>query len=322
MTPNGPKPKIVIADDDVVSRRVLETFVGKRGYDVVCSANGQTALAILSAENAPRLAILDWMMPGMEGPEICRRLREQSSERPYVYVLMLTARTQTEDLVRGLQSGADDYITKPFDPTELDARLKVGLRILDLQDKLIAAREELRFQATHDTLTGLANRGVILETLQGEHARQRRKGGSFGIILMDVDRFKKINDTYGHLFGDTVLRQVTRIMKTTVRPYDTVGRYGGEEFLVVLPESDALAARNVGERLRKAIESQPVLTPDGEVLVTASFGVAASLQARPLDPESLLSLADDALYRAKRGGRNRVELGLYADPAPLESLSR
>lgn len=314
------RPKILIAEDDLVSRRVLEAFAAKRGYGVVSAANGPDALAILSAEDAPRLAILDWMMPGVEGTEVCRKLREQAGDRPYVYVLLLTARTQREDLIKGLQSGADDYITKPFDPPELDARLHVGLRILDLQDKLIVAREELRFQATHDTLTGLANRGVILETLRREQSRQRREGGSFGIILMDIDHFKAINDTYGHLFGDAVLRETSRVMKQSVRPYDIVGRYGGEEFLVVVPQADAVVMSGVAERLRKAIEAQSIATRDSELHVTASFGVAASTEAMPVDPQALLNLADEALYRAKRNGRNRAELAV-PEPAPVEPAS-
>ncbi len=312
----SPKPKILIAEDDVVSRRVLEAFASKRGYDVITAGNGEDALTLLSAEDAPRLAILDWMMPGMEGTEVCRKLRERSAEdRPYVYVLLLTSRSQREDLLKGLQSGADDYITKPFDPPELQARLNVGRRILDLQDKLIAAREELRFRATHDALTGVVNRGVVLETLSREHSRQRRAGGSFGIIMMDIDHFKGVNDSYGHLCGDTVLREVSAIMRGFVRPYDTIGRYGGEEFLIVVPESDATGTFNVAERIRKAIESQPIPTHEGELRVTASFGVSASAESGVIEPQALLNLADEALYRAKRNGRNRTELAVYAAPA-------
>jgi len=252
------KPRILIAEDDPVSRRILETFAAKHGYDVLSAENGHDALRLLSADGAPRLAILDWMMPGMEGTDVCRRLRGQSADRPYVYVLLLTSRTDRLDLLNGLQSGADDYITKPFDPAELQARLNVGQRILDLQDKLIAAREELRFRATHDALTGVANRAVIIETLMREQARHSREGRSFAVILMDVDHFKRINDTYGHLCGDAVLRQITSLVKGLVRPYDVIGRYGGEEFLIVVPESDAAMAFSIAERIRRAVESQPL----------------------------------------------------------------
>jgi two-component system, cell cycle response regulator len=308
------KPTILIAEDDPISRRVLEAFVAKHGYDAISAENGRDALRLLSAEGAPRLAILDWMMPGMEGTDVCRKLREQSVERPYVYVLLLTARTDREDLLNGLQSGADDYITKPFDPAELHARLNVGRRIIDLQDKLIAAREELRFRATHDALTGVANRAVVLETLSREQVRHRREGRSFAVILMDIDHFKRVNDTYGHLCGDAVLREITSVMKRLVRPYDTVGRYGGEEFLIVVPESNAATAFNIAERIRRAIESRPIASEEGEIRVTVSFGVAANEHASISEPQTLLNLADEALYRAKRNGRNRTELATTPRP--------
>lgn len=315
------KPKILIAEDDPVSLRVLQAFAAKRGYDVLSAQNGRDALRLLSAEGAPRLAILDWMMPGMEGTDVCRKLRAQSPERPYVYVLLLTSRTEREDLLNGLQSGADDYVTKPFDPAELQARLNVGQRILDLQDKLIAAREELRFRATHDALTGVANRGVVLETLYQEYSRQQRGGSSFGIILADIDDFKGVNDIYGHLCGDAVLREVTAVMKSCIRPYDTVGRYGGEEFLVIVPESDARTTFGIAERIRKAVASQPVVTADGKIIrVTASFGVAASGHLTTFECQVLLRRADEALYRAKGNGRNCTELA--TDSAATEKTVR
>ena len=314
-----PKTKILIADDSLLSRRILEAFLVKRDYEVVSANNGEEAFRLLSADDAPRLAVLDWMMPGMEGTQVCRMVREQSGDRPYVYILLLTARTEREDLLKGLEAGADDYITKPFDPAEFHARLRVGRRILDLQDNLIAARDELRFRATHDALTGVANRAVILETLRREQSRQEREGGSFGLIIADIDHFKNVNDTYGHLAGDSVLKAVTKTMETTLRPYDSVGRYGGEEFLIVVPRSDATAALSVAERIRKAIAAKPIQTDAGEVQVTASLGVAASMEPSRIDSKALLQLADEALYRAKQNGRNRSELALA--PAPVETTS-
>lgn len=310
------KTKILIAEDDTVSRRVLEAFARKRGYEVVAASDGQAALRLLSGEAAPRLAVLDWMMPGMEGTEVCRRLRELPGERPYIYVLLLTARTDREDLLQGLQSGADDYVRKPFDPAELEARLRTGQRILDLQDKLIAARDELSFRATHDSLTGLHTRGVVLEGLNREYSRQEREGGSFGIILLDIDHFKAVNDTHGHLCGDMVLKEIAAAIKDSVRPYDTVGRYGGEEFLIVVPKADAQSAVRVAERIRRAIQSRAVATAEAEVRVTASLGVAASTEEKPAVPQILLHAADEALYRAKNNGRNRCELGTALVPAP------
>jgi PleD family two-component response regulator len=227
------------------------------------------------------------MMPGMEGVQVCRKLRE-FKDRPYVYVLLLTARTQKEDLLQGLDSGADDYLTKPFDSQELRARLHVGQRILDLQDKLIAAGEELLFRATHDNLTGISNRGVIMDSVRRERSRQDRGATAFAIVL-------------------------ARLMTSCIRPYDCVGRYGGEEFLIVVPSSDAMGAIGLAERIRKDIEAKPVLAEGASISITASFGVASSTPNRLIGPQELLRFADDALYRAKANGRNRCELATSQD---------
>jgi two-component system, cell cycle response regulator len=299
--------KILIAEDDPVSRRLLEAFLSKWGYQVVTASDGLDALRILDGENAPSLAVLDWMMPGMEGPQVCQRIRAHS-DRPYVYVLLLTARNQQDDILRGLESGADDYLTKPFDAPELRARLHVGQRILDLQNRLIAANEELRFRATHDELTGLANRRVVLEAVAREHSRQSREGGTFGIVMIDLDHFKNVNDSFGHLAGDAVLKEAARRIATCVRPYDTVGRYGGEEFLVVAPHCDRKGGVRLAERIREYLQAAPIETGTGPVPVTSSCGIAVSATDKPLDPKQLLLLADDALYRAKELGRNRSEI--------------
>jgi two-component system cell cycle response regulator len=310
--PTNARKRILIAEDDPVSRRLLELFLVKWGFEVAVATTGTEALTMLERMDAPRLAILDWMMPGMEGVQVCQKLRE-SSDRPYVYVLLLTARTQKEDLLQGLESGADDYLTKPFDSQELRARLHVGQRILDLQDQLIAAGEELLYRATHDNLTGMVNRGVIMDTLRRERARQAREGGSFGIVLVDLDHFKYVNDTHGHLAGDDVLREAAQRMMGCVRPYDSVGRYGGEEFLIVVPSSDAMGTMGLAERMRRAIEAKPMTTNSVSIAVTASFGVTASIDKSPLDAQEILRLADAALYRAKERGRNRVELARAED---------
>jgi diguanylate cyclase (GGDEF)-like protein len=307
--------RVLIADDDPLSRRMLEAFLTKSGYRVVTAVDGVDALRILSAEDCPPLAILDWMMPGLEGPQVCERVRALP-ERPYVYILLLTARNDKQDLLNGFQSGADDYLTKPFDAQELRARLHVGQRILKLQDSLIAAREEMRFHATHDLLTGIDNRSVAIDAMNRESSRQARGGGSFGVVLLDLDHFKNVNDTLGHLAGDEVLKEASRRMKLAIRPYDTVGRYGGEEFLVVVPSSDGEGALALAERIREAIQAAPVTTQAGDVRVTASCGVAASTESNRLDSHTLLRLADEALYRAKERGRNRSEPAAYDDPVP------
>jgi len=302
------KKKVLIAEDDPISRRLLEVFLTRWGFDVSVVTTGTDALKVLERADAPRLAVLDWMMPGLEGVQVCRKIREQK-DRPYVYLLLLSARTEQEDLLRGLESGADDYLTKPFDAPELRARLYVGQRILDLQDSLMAAGEELLYRATHDALTGTSNRSVILDTLRRERSRQAREGGSFGIVLLDIDHFKQVNDTYGHLCGDAVLQETVKRITASVREYDTVGRYGGEEFLIVVPTSDTTGILKLSERIRLAISEKPIRTDAGEIPVTVSLGAAISNETTPLEPKEMLHLADDALYRAKDNGRNRSELG-------------
>jgi two-component system, cell cycle response regulator len=307
--------RILIAEDDLISRRVLERFLAKWGFEVVLASNGSEAWQVLQKDDSPRLAVLDWMMPELEGVQVCQMVRKLN-DRPYVYILLLSARSQKQDILEGLKAGADDYLTKPFDAEELQARLYVGKRIIELQDNLIAARETLRFQATHDGLTRLVNRREILEVLRREMARQRREKHSLGVALADLDHFKSINDTYGHAAGDAVLTEAARRMTASLRAYDAVGRYGGEEFLVIAPSSDELGTVALAERVRAAISSPPMSACTTLADVTMSLGVAASAGQNPADAEALLRAADAALYRAKERGRNRVEL---ATPADLEA---
>jgi diguanylate cyclase (GGDEF)-like protein len=298
--------KILIAEDDPVSRRLLEAFLRKWGYQVVAVAKGDDAWALLEAEDPPRLAILDWMMPGIEGIEICRRVRERSG-RPYTFMILLTARDQKQSLLVGMKAGADDYLSKPFDAEELRARLQVGERILKVQDELIAARDALHFQATHDVLTGVASRGAAFEFLVRELARAYRENKLVGVVLADLDHFKDINDKYGHIAGDIVLQEVARRMTKCTRPYDCVGRYGGEEFLMIFPSSTAEGIARLAERMRRSMEVAPVQTPEGEIAITASFGVMVIRSSGQNDINELMRSVDAALYRAKNAGRNRVE---------------
>jgi diguanylate cyclase (GGDEF)-like protein len=311
--------RVLIAEDDLISRRMLEASLRKWGYEVIAAEDGAEAWRVLQQEDSPRLAVLDWMMPELEGIQVCERVRQRTGH-PYTYMLLLTARAQKRDLLKGLQAGADDYLAKPFDASELRARLLVGERILKLQDDLIAARDALSFQATHDSLTNLNNRAAILEALSRELKRSRREGTSVGVILADIDHFKIVNDTRGHLIGDAVLQEVARRMSAAVRAYDLIGRYGGEEFLVLVSAADALAALSQAERIRATIEAQPVKTSSGPVSVTLSLGVAAgggemhSDSKAGLESQILLAAADEALYRAKSGGRNRVEIAAPFKP--------
>jgi diguanylate cyclase (GGDEF)-like protein len=301
--------RILIAEDDPVSRRLLEAKLVKWDYEVVVTKDGNEAWLALQEKDAPPLAILDWMMPGMDGVEVCRKVRERIKE-PYTYIILLTALQQEEDLVAGMEAGADDYIAKPFKSNELKVRLRAGRRIIELQGELITAREALRAKATHDPLTGLWNHEEILHILDRELARADRERTTVGILMVDLDHFKKVNDTYGHMAGDVVLRVIAKRMLTLIRAYDAVGRYGGEEFIVVLPGCDQTSAQTIAERFRCYISKDNVDTPEGMIPVTISLGVAVSGKGRILDADSMVRAADSALYRAKENGRNRSEVAL------------
>jgi two-component system, cell cycle response regulator len=297
--------KILIADDETVSRRLLEKTLTRAGYEVSAVENGRLAVDQLRRADAPRLALLDWVMPELDGPGVCRELR-QLHERPYTYVVLLTSKESKEDIVIGLESGADDYLTKPFNAEELKARLRTGQRILSLEDKLVEAREQMRFKATHDALTSLWNRGAIMEMLARELARSQRESNSTVMMLGDVDHFKSINDTHGHPVGDEVLQEIARRLLTCVRSYDFVGRYGGEEFLVVLNNCKPESAEGRAEKIREAVSNDAVQTASGALSVTMSLGLLLSVDWGPRPVAELLQEVDEALYAAKAAGRNCV----------------
>jgi diguanylate cyclase (GGDEF)-like protein len=299
--------KILIAEDDPVSRRLLEAKLVKWGYDVVVTCDGDEALKALRTKDAPKLAILDWMMPGVDGVEICGMMRREARE-PYIYIILLTALHRDEDLVAGMEAGADDYITKPFIANELRVRLRAGRRIIDLQNELINAREALREKAARDPLTGLWNHEEILRIMGLELSRAGRERGHVSVIMADLDLFKKVNDTHGHMAGDAVLRLTARRMLSLVRDYDYIGRYGGEEFLLVLPGCDGEWARVLADRLCQSIGGDRMDISEGMLPITISLGVATTCKGRKSDVNSLLQAADMALYRAKENGRNRVEI--------------
>jgi two-component system cell cycle response regulator len=313
-----PNVEILIADDDSVSRLMLAKQLTSWGYDVIAVADGAQAWRVLQKPGAPQLAILDWMMPGLTGPDLCRELRSRGRE-PYTYVLLLTARTERQDLIAGMESGADDYITKPFHAQELEVRLRAGRRILDLQTELVEAREALRVQATRDPLTSIWNRYAILESLGREVTRAVRERSALAVMIADLDHFKEVNDTHGHLCGDAVLREVARRMQSCLRSYDLVGRYGGEEFLLVLPASSIANAMQVGERVRAAVAAEPVRVGEISVHATVSIGATAVEGGAEATADDLIQAADAALYRAKAAGRNRVEWsGSEAEPLVSE----
>ncbi len=299
--------RMLIADDELTSRRLLQRTLERAGYEVTAVENGRFAADELCKSDGPRLALLDWVMPELDGPGVCREVRKQK-EQSYVYMILLTSREKKEDIVAGLGSGADDYLTKPFDPEELKARLRTGMRILDLEDRLIEAREQMRFQATHDPLTSLWNRGVIMELLERELARSEREGKCTAILLGDLDHFKSVNDTYGHPAGDEVLKETAKRLLSSVRLYDFVGRYGGEEFLVILNGCDPSHAFLRAEDIRKTIAAQPVDTPAGRVPITMSLGLLLSQVWGRRPVGDLLNEVDAALYAAKDAGRNCVRM--------------
>jgi two-component system, cell cycle response regulator len=298
---------VLVAEDDPIFLRVLQSWFQKWGYQVTSATNGSAAWEVLQQPNTPPLAVLDGMMPGMDGIEVCRKIRARDRS-PYCYVLLLTAKDNKEDVVAGLEAGADDYLTKPFDVDELRARIRAGKRILDLQAALLRAHNTLQYESAHDTLTALWNRGAIVGFLKNEIERQQRSGLPLGLMMADVDHFKKINDTHGHLVGDAVLKEVARRLAAGVRTYDSVGRYGGEEFLVIVPGCKPADLVTSAERLRRSIAEHKFETSAGPLAVTLSIGIASGHDdsMRREDSEQLLRAADTALYAAKAQGRNRV----------------
>jgi two-component system, cell cycle response regulator len=301
--------RILVADDDRFSRMVLKRALTDAGHDIEMVADGDAAVEALCRDDGPRIGIIDWMMPGRNGPEVCEAVRAMGAE-PYRYLILLTSRSETADLVAGLDAGADDYLSKPFDAAELRARLRTGARQLELQQQLIEARDALEIQATRDGLTGLYNRRTVLNRLESELMRCCREGRPIGLALIDLDHFKNVNDTWGHLAGDAVLRQACARVEEIVRPYDLVGRYGGEEFIVVVPGAGREQMLRIGERVRACVADGPMTIDSGEIQVTCSIGVASMVDVA--SGNVIIGAADEALYRAKDGGRNRV-VGAWTD---------
>jgi len=305
---DGSRVPVLVVDDSPVQRLILKNCLLERGFQPIVVGDGEAALAILQTPDAPRLMILDWELPGMSGIEVCRSIRGSNAER-YTYILMLTSKSDAAHVVVGLESGADDFVRKPFDPGELCARLATGCRILQLEEQLVTARDELHRAAMYDNLTGLLNRGAILDYLRREIIRASRQQTTVGVMILDLDHFKGINDTFGHLAGDQALRRVGDLFQSSFRSYDAAGRFGGEEFLVVLPNCGYADLKQRAEMVRLSMASLRLEFNDRPCSLTVSIGVATMDPNLIEDLESLLQRADAALYEAKRYGRNRVSGG-------------
>jgi two-component system cell cycle response regulator len=297
----------LVVDDSAVYRKLIGDHLRGWEFGVTLAETGSEAWRILEQPEAPKLVLLDWVLPDLDGIELCKRIRKAGSTGPYVYVILLTSKEGHQNMLDAMQAGADDFLAKPFDELELKARLLVGKRILDLQEELVAAREAMRHAATHDSLTGLMNRGEIFLMLERELERARREHTPVSVILGDIDHFKSVNDTLGHLFGDEALREIGQRLRAQLRVYDGVGRYGGEEFLMILPNCDLPNAMLRSNEMREIIARAPVVNGGEEKRITMSMGVAVSGCDGKTEVEALLNQADAGLYQAKKSGRNRVE---------------
>jgi two-component system cell cycle response regulator len=301
--------KILVAEDDLVSRKMLSASLTNWGYDVIHADNGLLALDLLMQPDGPRMALLDWVMPGLEGIEVCSRLRAHP-DLSFRYLIVLTGRDHPEDVVKALEQGADDYVTKPWTSAELRARIGVGQRIIQLHERLEDNARRLIMVAQTDDLTQIWNRPAIMRRLGEEVARSNRLKLPFALLMLDIDHFKQVNDTYGHLAGDAVLKEVAARIQSACRKYDVVGRYGGEEFLALLHNTSQRDVRGLAERFLRTIAAQPIPVGDASLTVTASIGATWYNPDELTGIDPLVGFADKMLYQAKANGRNRVEFGI------------
>ncbi len=296
--------KILIIEDELIFRRMVKKYLLEAGYEIVEAEDGLSAWELFQKEPF-QLVITDWMMPGLDGPALVQKIRT-SGQKSYTYIIMLTAMDDKDNIVLGLESGADEYLTKPFNSRELIARVASGMRILRLEEELMQARMQMEALAMHDGLTGLLNRRAIEEYAEAEFNMANRKKQAMSVILLDIDHFKNVNDRFGHKFGDVVLRRVAQTLKEDLRNYDRVGRWGGEEFLLILPDTELKDAVTVAERLRSKTAAAQISLENGESFsIHISLGTACTTgQFQSL--AKLIDAADQALYQAKQSGRDRV----------------
>lgn len=303
--------RILVVDDNQDNIEIINARLSSRGFTIETASNGEEALELVRAR-PPQLILLDVMMPVMDGYEVARRIKNDDV-LPYIPIILVTARDSTQDKVDGLDAGADDYLTKPVNFPELEARVRSMLRIKRLQDELDQKNRELedvnrqlRKLSITDGLTELFNHRHVHELLHEEFERSRRSGDAIAVAMFDLDRFKAVNDTYGHPTGDIVLYESANILQETAREIDMVGRYGGEEFIVILPETDEDAGAQFAERVRQAISDHVYRDNGQEIRMTVSGGVASTLGTEAPHPDLLIKRADEALYQAKESGRDRI----------------
>jgi two-component system, cell cycle response regulator len=303
--------RILVVDDHPDNLEIIDARLSSRGYTIETATNGQEALERVKQE-PPHLILLDVMMPVMDGFEVSRRIKRDPA-LPFIPIILVTARGETEDKVEGLDAGADDYLTKPINFPELEARVRSMLRIKKLQDELDGknrqleeVNRQLRLLSITDGLTGLFNHRHVHELLREEFERSKRSGEPLAVTMMDLDRFKQLNDTHGHPTGDVVLSETARLLRETAREVDMIGRYGGEEFIAILPEANEEAVTQFAERVRAAVEEYEYRNDDKRIHMTLSAGVASATASELERPDDLIKIADRALYEAKESGRNRV----------------
>lgn len=291
--------RILIADDKAVNRRLLKSMVAEMGMDSIEAQDGEEACNILKREDAPQIVLLDWVMPKLNGLEVCKRIAlERSQSQKYRYIILVTSKDKDDEISEGFLAGADDYITRPFNRNELRMRLNVGVRIVQMQRDLL--------KLLHwDPLTNALNRRAALERLDEEIKRATRSQSPLSIAMLDIDHFKQINDTHGHLVGDLVLKEVVTRIFHALSSYDLIGRYGGDEFILLFPNTELADATHICSHIQNAFTHNPIISADLKLFVTVSIGVTSHSSESDL-ADTLIHHADDALYKAKRQGRNQV----------------
>lgn len=304
MNAQSEKLKIVVADDSSMYRKLVRNALAREGYDVFFAKNGREALDLIS-DHKPAVLVTDWEMPDVTGLELCKQIRQASGV--YTYIILLTSNTTKDQTIKGLEAGADDYLTKPFHPGELLARVAVGRRIAELHREITHKNILLEELALTDALTGLPNRRAVEHWATRELSGAARHGFPFWVVMADLDHFKAVNDAYGHETGDLVLKQFAAILKTHTRSSNICGRIGGEEFVLVLGHSDRDGTRKAVERVRQHLENEVFTFGEEMLRVTASFGISGFHGKKAPEFSQLLREADVALYAAKHLGRNRIE---------------